>query len=88
MADKDSVEISTVAEFLQWVDDRCKRGERAMLYRGLADKDWEVEAGSYRRLRESITSRNPQGIVYQTLFAEDNKKIVAESAYGGIPYGQ
>ena len=46
--DKPSEAQKFVAEFLEWVLQFV--GGDNMLYRGLADESWEVEASLYRRL--------------------------------------
>ena len=45
--------IKTIAEFTEWVDGLSGR---FILYRGLADKDWRVEASASRRIEENSDS--------------------------------
>lgn len=40
--------IRIVKDFITWVEQREKR---PLLYRGLADADWEVESSAYRRIK-------------------------------------
>ena len=41
--------IKTIAEFTEWVSGLSGR---SMLYRGLADNDWPVEASASRRIEK------------------------------------
>ena len=51
--------IHSVAEFMEWV---AKVGKRGMLYRGLADSDWEVSASIHGRLQENGIKNAPYNI--------------------------
>ena len=46
--------IKTVEEFIAWTKE-LPGG--MMLYRGLADADWEVESSAYRRIRITVTTQ-------------------------------
>ena len=41
--------VETVKAFIDWAE---KRGGRSLLYRGLADANWEVESAAYRRIKK------------------------------------
>ncbi len=43
--------IRSVGEFIAWTEN-LKGG--MVLYRGLADADWEVESSAYRRMRKPV----------------------------------
>ena len=67
--------IRSVAEFMEWVGEVGKRG---MLYRGLADSDWEVSASIYGRLQE-----NGIKTVYYNIFREMTKRLLERARAEG-----
>ena len=74
MARKDRV-ISSVPEFMEWVD---KVGKRDMLYRGLANSLWEVSASIHGRLKKSGINN-----VYHNIFREMTKLLLARARAEG-----
>ena len=58
--------IKNIEEFIAWTK---KLDGRLLLYRGLADSDWEVESSAYRRIKESQEA-SPPPIVFQNYVAQ------------------
>ena len=58
--------IKSIEEFIAWVK---KLDGRLLLYRGLANADWEVESSAYRRIKESQGASLPP-IVFQNYIAQ------------------
>ena len=56
--------LKTVEEFIAWT--KALQG-RMILYRGLANEDWEVESSAYRRIRnsEAMSSETLPAIAFQ-----------------------
>ena len=61
-----SKSIKSIEEFIAWVK---KLDGRLLLYRGLANADWEVESSAYRRIKESQGASLPP-IVFQNYIAQ------------------
>ena len=56
--------IKTIEEFMAWVKELSGH---SMLYRGLADNDWPVEASASRRIK-SHSNKNPAPmLVFRTM---------------------
>ena len=58
--------VKSIEEFTAWTK---KLEGRLLLYRGLADSDWEVESSAYRRIKES-QGASPPPIVFQNYIAQ------------------
>ena len=71
--------IGSVEEFLAWT--KGLEG-RLLLYRGLADVDWEVESSAYRRIKE------PSEEVPQIIFQDYIERLLENSGLQGFRYRQ
>ena len=58
--------VKNIEEFIAWTK---KLNGRLLLYRGLANEDWEVESSAYRRIKES-QGASPPPIVFQNYIAQ------------------
>lgn len=58
--------VKNIEEFIEWTK---KLDGRLLLYRGLANSDWEVESSAYRRIKES-QGASPPPIVFQNYIAQ------------------
>ena len=57
--------VKNIEEFIAWTK---KLDGRLLLYRGLANSDWEVESSAHRRIKES-QGASPPPIVFQNYIA-------------------
>lgn len=70
--------IKSVEEFIKWT---MQLDDQMLLYRGLADADWEVESSAYRRIRESLKEEP----AFET-FQNYNKQLLDNASLQGFRY--
>ena len=69
--------IKSVEDFIQWTK---QLDGQMLLYRGLADADWEVESSAYRRIRES--QEDPLPATFQNYI----KRLLDNAGLQGFRY--
>ena len=67
--------FSVVTKFMEWV---AKVGKQGVIYRGLADSDWDVAASIHGRLKE-----NGIETVHYNIFREMTKRLLARARAEG-----
>ena len=70
--------IKSVEGFIEWMK---QLDGQMLLYRGLADADWEIEASAYRRIKESLKA-DPALVTFQNY----NKQILDNAGLQGFRY--
>ena len=69
--------VKNIEEFIAWTK---KLDGRLLLYRGLANSDWEVESSAHRRIKES-QGASPSSNSISKLYCS----VIGERRFTGFP---